>query len=69
MYEVAGSGQAKLRIFFVVAGVGEIVRVADFLQARILDAAVFLVVGFWRKNGCGTAREMNSIITLRIAQA
>src|SRR6266568_4030977 len=41
MGQVTGSGEAKLRVFFVVAGVSEVVGLAELLQARISDAAVF----------------------------
>src|SRR6202046_27327 len=43
MNEVFGSRQAELRVLFVVARVGQIVSVTELNQARILDAAVFLI--------------------------
>src|SRR5580704_67487 len=64
--QVLRRGKAKLRIFFVVSGVRQVVRVAEFLQPWVLDAAVFFVVRFGRKDRLGAPRKMNSIHTLRI---
>src|SRR5450432_1929716 len=52
--QVFRSGEAKLGIFsvgggavhVVVAGVGEVIGVAEFLQARIFHAAAFFIRGF-----------------------
>ena len=68
MDQVARRGEAKLGVFFVVAGVGEVVDVAEFLQARIFDTAVFFVVRLGRENRLRSTREVNPIGTLGIAK-
>src|SRR5260370_33766641 len=54
---------------FVIAGVGGVKGVAEFLEAWVLDAAVFFVAGFGREDWIGAAREVNPIGTLGIAEA
>ena len=68
MHQVAGRSQAELCVFLVVAGVGEIVRVAEFDKARIFDASVFLVVGLRNKHGFGVTAEVDAICALGIAE-
>src|SRR6266850_2338866 len=66
--QVAGRGKAKLRVFLVVAGVGEVEEVADFLQARVFDTAIFFVVGFGGEYRLGAAREMEAISAFGVAE-
>jgi hypothetical protein len=69
MDEFARGSEAKLRVLFVVAGVGQIKRIAEFLQARILDAAVFFVIGLRREHRFGSSREVDPVRTLGVAEA
>ena len=69
MNEVPRSGQAKLRVFLVVAGVGEVIRVAELDESGVFNAAIFFVVGFRRKHRLGTACEVEAITALGVAEA
>src|SRR5713101_4081703 len=71
MDQIAGSGEAELRILFVIAGVGEVKSVAEFLEAWVFDATIFFIfiAGFWREDWIGAAREANPISTLGITEA
>jgi len=64
MDQIAGSGEAELRILFVIAGVGEVKSVAEFLEAWVFDATIFFIAGFWREDWIGAAREANPVSTL-----
>src|SRR5947199_9418920 len=66
--EIARGGEAKLGVFFVVAGVGEVVGVAEFLEARIFDAAVFFVVGFGGEDRIVAANEVEAVRAFGIAE-
>src|SRR5436190_23846764 len=69
MNEVAGSGQAELRVFLVVARVSQIIHVAEFDQPWIFDTAIFFVIGFWRKHRLGATGEVEAIAARGIAEA
>src|SRR6266704_5142700 len=69
MNAVPRSGQAKLRVFLVVSGVGQVIHVAEFDQPWIFDTAIFFVIGFWRKHRLGATGEVEAIAALRIAEA
>src|SRR5437588_11468773 len=69
MNEVSGSGEAELRVFLVVPGVGQIIRVAELDQARIFNAAISFVIGFRRKHWLGATGEVEAIAALGIAEA
>jgi hypothetical protein len=67
--QVHGSSEAELRVFLVIAGVGQIIGLAEFHQPRIFDPAVLFVVGLRGKHGLGAALEADAIRALRIAEA
>src|SRR6266851_922557 len=67
--EVAGCGEAKLGVFFIVAGVGEVVGVAELLEPRVFNAAIFFVVGFGREDGIGAPREVKAVGAFGVAEA
>src|SRR5262249_2632484 len=69
MNEIGRSCQAKLCVFLVVAGVGEVVGLIDLYKPRVFHSAVFFVVLFGRENWVGLARKVNSVGTVRIAEA
>src|SRR2546428_2805208 len=58
--QVARGGQAELRVLFVVAGIGEVIGVTEFLQARIFDAAIFFVVSFGGEYWLEAASEVDA---------
>ncbi len=68
MDQVTGSGEAKLRVLFVVAGVREVEGVAELLQARIFDPAVFFVVGLGREDRVAMAGEVDAVGALSVAE-
>ncbi len=68
MKQIARNGKTELGVAFVVAGVGEIVRFADFLEPGIFDTAVAFVFGFGREHGFRAAREVNAVLAFRIAE-
>src|SRR5262249_13202489 len=61
--------QAKLRVFFVVACVSQIVSLINSNKTWVFHAAIFFIVRLWRENGIGAARKVNSIGTLGITEA
>src|SRR5205814_3077931 len=67
--EIARGGEAKLGVFFVVAGVGEVPSVAEFLEAGIFDAAVFFVRGFGGEHRLGAASEVEAVGAFGVAEA
>ncbi len=67
--EVFRRGQAQLGILLVVAGVGEIVRVTEPHQPRILDAAARFVVGFGRQHRLRPTREADAVRAGGVPQA
>jgi len=67
--EIFGGGEAELRVDFVVGGVGEVVGVAEFLEAGIFDAAIFFVVGFGGEDGLGAAGEVEAVGAFGVADA
>src|SRR5258708_16929624 len=47
----------------------EVPGVAEFLEARVFNAAVFFVLGFRREDGARVAPEVNSIGAFSVTQA
>ena len=66
--EVFRSGEAELRVVFVVSGVGEVEGVTNRDQPRIFDSAVAFVVCFRREHRFSVAREVNAIGALGISE-
>ena len=58
-----------MRVLLVVARIGQIVRVPEFHQPRIFNPAVFLVLGFWRKDGLRMPNEVDALVAFGIAEA
>ena len=69
MDEIAGGGETELSVFFVVAGVGEVESVAEFLEARVFDAAIFFVGSFGGEDGFRAAGEVDAVGAFRVAEA
>src|SRR5260370_33943587 len=67
--QVAGSGEAKLRVLLVVAGVRGVEGAAEFLQPPALAAPLLFALGFRREHRLGAARGGNAVAALGLAQA
>ena len=76
MDQVLRSGQTQLRVFvvgsatvqIVVAGIGQVIGIAKFLQARIFYAAAFFVGRVGLQNWLGALGKMNSVAARGISQ-
>src|SRR2546426_316804 len=69
MNQILGSGQAELRIFLVVSGIGQVIGFADLYQTRIFYATIFFIIGFRKKYRLGPTCEMDAIPAFSITQA
>src|SRR5438105_15953523 len=68
MNQILGSGQAELRVFLVVSGIGQVIGFADLYQTRIFYATIFFVICFRRKHRLGPTCEMDAVPALGIPQ-
>src|SRR2546421_10426932 len=68
MNQILGSGQAELRIFLVVSGIGQVIGFADLYQTRIFYATIFFIIGFRKKHRLRAPSEMDAIPALSVAQ-
>ena len=55
-------------IFFVVAGVGHVIGIAELNQSRIFDAAVFFVGLGRRKDWLGAPRKVQAVIAFGVSE-
>ncbi len=67
--EILRSRQTQLRVFLVIAGIGQIISIAELHQPRVFYAAIFFVMFFRRKHRLAPPREMDPIRALSIAKA
>src|SRR5277367_4490692 len=67
--EISRGRQTKLRVFLVVTGVRQVIRVAELYQPRIFDAAIFFIIGLRREDRLAAACEVNPIGAFGVAQA
>src|SRR5262249_36297995 len=66
--EITRCGEAELCFPFVVAGISQVVGIAEPLEARVFDAAAFFVRSFGSENRLGPARKVETIRAFRVAE-